>query len=75
MAKLGVRKFQDLIGRTEFLHPREGHHLKAELLNMDGILKSALELRSDVDIRGGSVAQNFRLETRYSGNPKKDGSV
>jgi glutamate synthase (NADPH/NADH) len=64
MAKLGVRKFQDLIGRTEFLHAREGHHLKAELLDMDGILKSAFELRSNVDIRGGSVAQNFRLETR-----------
>jgi hypothetical protein len=31
---------------------------------MDGILKNAFELRSNVDIRGGSVAQNFRLENR-----------
>ena len=65
MAKLGIRKFQDLIGRTEFLRPREGHHLKADLLNMDNILMNASELRSDVDIRGGSVAQNFRLENRF----------
>ena len=64
MAKLGIKKFQDLIGRTEFLRPREGHHLKADLLDMDGILKNAFELRSNVDIRGGSVAQNFRLENR-----------
>ncbi len=66
MAKIGVRKFQDMIGRTEFLHPREGHHLKADLLDMDGILKSATELRSNVNILGGSVSQNFRLENRYN---------
>ena len=65
MAKIGARKFQDMIGRTEFLQPREGHHLKADLLDMDGILKSAFELRSNVNILGGSVVQNFRLENRY----------
>jgi glutamate synthase (NADPH/NADH) len=64
MAKLGIRKFQDLIGRTDFLHPREGHHLKADLMDLEGVLKNALELRSNVDIRGGSVAQNFRLDNR-----------
>lgn len=64
MAKLGVRKFQDLIGRTDFLAQRDGHHLKADLLDLNDMLKNALELRSGVNIHGGSVSQNFRLEAR-----------
>jgi len=46
------------------LAQREGHHLKADLLDLKAVLTDALALRSGVDIRGGTVVQQFRLETR-----------
>ena len=64
MAKLGVRKFQDLIGRTDFLLAKPSDNPKAEMLVFDKILRSALEMRPGVSIHGGSVAQDFDLDKR-----------
>lgn len=64
MASLGIRKFQDLVGRTDFLKIAHGNHEKAKTLNFANILRSALELRPGVNIRGGSVKQDFQLENR-----------
>lgn len=64
MANLGVRKFQDLIGRTDLLKVRENLTTKASTLDMSLLLKNALELRPGVNIVGGSVAQNFELDKR-----------
>lgn len=65
MANLGVRKFQDLIGRTDFLKVRKDISLeKAKTLRLDNILRNALELRPGINIKGGSVKQDFQLENR-----------
>ncbi|XP_015429364.1 PREDICTED: putative glutamate synthase [NADPH] isoform X2 [Dufourea novaeangliae] len=65
MASLGIRKFQDLIGRTDLLRVRKNLTIeKAKTLNLDNILRSALELRPGVNIKGGSVKQDFQLENR-----------
>ncbi|XP_055688026.1 uncharacterized protein LOC129792715 [Lutzomyia longipalpis] len=65
MANLGIRKFQDLIGRTDLLTVRpEVLSEKASSLNFALLLKSALDLRPGTNIIGGSVAQNFELEKR-----------
>ncbi len=65
MAKLGLTKFQQLVGRTDLLRVRDGQGSspsKAKLLNFKALLRNALEMRPGVDIIGGSVAQNFGLE-------------
>lgn len=64
MAKIGVRKFQELIGRTDFLKVTETNHPKAKYLDFGGLLKSALHMRPGVNIVGGSVPQDFELEKR-----------
>lgn len=65
MASLGISKFQDLIGRTDLLKVRENISLeKAKTLNLDNILKKALDMRPGVNIKGGSVRQDFQLELR-----------
>lgn len=64
MANLGVSKFQDLIGRTDFLKPSENRSLKGNMLDLSLLLKPALELRPNTNIIGGSVKQNFELEQR-----------
>lgn len=65
MAKLGVAKVQDLIGRTDLLRVyTQQDNPKAELLQMDAILKNALQLRPGINIMGGSVAQDFQLAKR-----------
>uniref|UniRef100_UPI0014793D12 putative glutamate synthase [NADPH] isoform X1 n=2 Tax=Osmia lignaria TaxID=473952 RepID=UPI0014793D12 len=65
MAHLGVRKFQDLIGRTDFLKVRKDISIeKAKTLRLDNILRNALELRPGINIKGGSVKQDFQLENR-----------
>jgi len=65
MAKLGFRTFQELIGRTDKLRYNPSlSNAKSKLLNFEHMLKNALELRPDVNIRGGSVAQDFSLEDR-----------
>ncbi|XP_076674514.1 uncharacterized protein LOC143372318 isoform X2 [Andrena cerasifolii] len=65
MAGLGISKFQDLIGRTDLLRVRKDITIeKAKTLNLENILRSALQLRPGVDIRGGAVKQDFQLENR-----------
>lgn len=63
MASLGIRKFQDLVGRTDLLQVRESCMDKAKLLDMSQILKNALEIRPGTNIVGGSVPQDFGLES------------
>lgn len=58
MASLGIRKFQDLVGRTDLLRPmKANNNYKASLLNLDLLLKNALEMRPGVQIVGGSKVQ------------------
>ncbi|OXU24667.1 hypothetical protein TSAR_002428 [Trichomalopsis sarcophagae] len=65
MASLGITKFQDLIGRTDLLKVRDDIKIfKAKTLDLSMILRSALELRPGVNIKGGSVKQDFQLEQR-----------
>lgn len=65
MARLGIRKFQDLIGRTDLLRPVDQNpNPKAGYLDFSLILKHALHLRPGVNIRGGSDSQDFQLEKR-----------
>lgn len=64
MSKLGVRTFQELVGRTEFLKQKETTHPKAKYLNLEGMLKNALSMRPGINVVGGSVQQDFELEKR-----------
>ncbi|PZC79711.1 hypothetical protein B5X24_HaOG216019 [Helicoverpa armigera] len=65
MAEVGVRRFQDLIGRTDLLKVRENNdNPKARMLNLSLILKNALHMRPGVNIIGGSKSQDFQLEKR-----------
>ncbi|KAL0891857.1 hypothetical protein ABMA27_015114, partial [Loxostege sticticalis] len=65
MAAVGVRRFQELIGRTDLLKVRENNaNPKARLLNLSLILKNALHMRPGVNIHGGSKSQDFQLEKR-----------
>lgn len=64
MAGLGLRKFQELIGRTDLLQMREDLTHKPALLDLQMLLKSALDLRPGTNIIGGSVKQDFVLEKR-----------
>ena len=65
MARLGFRTFQEMIGRTEKLHfkPKDGNH-KAAQLNFDRVLENALKIHPGVNIVGGSVAQDFGIESK-----------
>ena len=54
---LGVQKLQDLVGRTDLLKVRSDTSDKAGLLNFSAILKSALTMKPNTNIVGGSVAQ------------------
>ena len=65
MANLGIAKFQDLIGRTDLIRTYENNkNLKAKYLHFDAILKNALELRPQTNIKGGSITQDFQLSKR-----------
>lgn len=64
MAGLGLRKFQELIGRTDLLQLRENLSNKPALLDLQMLLKSALDLRPGTNIIGGSIKQDFVLEKR-----------
>ncbi|XP_048520396.1 glutamate synthase [NADH]-like isoform X1 [Dendroctonus ponderosae] len=64
MAKLGVRTYQELIGRTDLLKPLETGTPKAKMLNLNLILQNALHMRPGVNIKGGSKGQDFQLEHR-----------
>lgn len=65
MASLGIRKFQDLIGRTDLLKVYENKaNPKAQMLDYSAILMDALSLRPGTCTIGGSLKQDFALETR-----------
>ncbi|CAH1997917.1 unnamed protein product [Acanthoscelides obtectus] len=64
MAKLGVRTFQELIGRTDLLKVVDAGSPKAKMLNLNLILQNALHMRPGVNIKGGSEKQDFQLEQR-----------
>ncbi|XP_034109012.1 uncharacterized protein LOC117571121 [Drosophila albomicans] len=64
MANLGIRKFQDLIGRTDLLKIASQREAKASNLDLKLLLQPALELRPGTNIVGGSVKQDFQLEKR-----------
>jgi glutamate synthase (NADPH/NADH) len=65
MAKLGIRKFQNLIGRTALLRFKpDPNNPKANLLDYTMILCNALSLRPETNIVGGSVSQDFELDKR-----------
>ena len=65
LAKLGMRRFEELIGRADLLRVRRTNQtFKEASLNYDSILVNAASLRPDVSIRGGSVKQTFGLEKR-----------
>lgn len=64
MAKLGIKKFQQLIGRTDFLGVRKDATKKASTLDLSLLLKNALELRPGTNIFGGSQPQDFGLDKR-----------
>lgn len=64
MASLGIRKFQELVGRTDLLKVRQSSIKKVNTLNFSKILTNALTLRPGTNIVGGSVPQNFELEKR-----------
>lgn len=64
MASLGVRTFQDLIGRTDLIKASENGNFKARTLNLGLVLQNALHLRPGVNIVGGSKAQDFQLNQR-----------
>ncbi len=65
MAKLGFRKFQDMIGRTDKLlfHPKKENN-KALQLDFEKLFKNALKINPGVNIVGGSVAQDFKIESK-----------
>jgi glutamate synthase (NADH) len=65
MAKLGFRKFNELVGRSDKLKVRSGDlNFKEKSLNYESILLDARKLRPGVSIQGGSVKQKFDLEKR-----------
>lgn len=65
MANLGIRKFQELIGRTDLLCVKNDlGNEKACTLDLKMILQNALEMRPNTNIIGGSVKQDFGLEKR-----------
>lgn len=66
MASLGVTRFQQLVGRTDLLRVRDpaaGGPGKARLLDFSAVLRNALDMRPGVNIVGGSLKQDFGLET------------
>lgn len=65
MAKLGFRKFNELVGRTDKIRVKtESQNFKEASMNYDAILLNAQSLRPNVSILGGSVKQVFELEKR-----------
>jgi glutamate synthase (NADPH/NADH) len=65
MANLGIRKFQDLIGRTDLLRVRQDpNNEKSHLLDLKLVLKNALEMRPNTNIVGGSIKHDFQIEKR-----------
>lgn len=65
MASLGIRKFQELIGRTDLLKSnKDPNNEKAHTLDLSLVLQNALELRPNTNIIGGSIKHDFQLDKR-----------
>lgn len=65
MSKLGFRRFDQLIGRTDKLKVREKNLTPKECsLNFENILYSAQKFKTNQNVQGGSVKQTFDLEKR-----------
>lgn len=62
MAALGIRKFQDLVGRTDFLTVRKSDVKKLNTLDFSKILQNALTMRPGTNIIGGSKPVDFELD-------------
>ena len=68
MARLGFRTFQEMIGCTEKLRANPSpDNPKAKLLDFGPILTNALELRPGINVKGGSVQQEFNLKSKLVG--------
>lgn len=63
MASLGIRKFQDLIGRTDLLRASEKRSSKATNLDFSLILKNAQELRPDISIEQQQISSSLNAST------------
>jgi glutamate synthase (NADPH/NADH) len=65
LSKLGYRRLQDVIGRTDLLRFKpDPENPKVALLNYDALLCNALTLRPNTQIVGGSLKQDYQLEKR-----------
>ena len=65
LSKLGMRSMQEAIGRTDLLYANPNPvNKKATLLEFGSLLKNAALLYPTVDIRGGTLKQDFQLENR-----------
>jgi len=65
MSRLGFRTFQEMIGRTDRLCFSPTSLIgKAKLLDFGPVLCNALDLRPGVNIRAGSVAQDYGMHER-----------
>jgi len=65
MSELGFRTFQEMIGRTDRLRFCPTSLIgKAKLLDFEPVLRDALSLRPGVNIRAGTVAQDYSLQER-----------
>ena len=65
LSRLGLRSVQEAIGRTDLLYANPNPvNKKATLLEFGTILLNAALLFPTVDIRGGSLKQDFKLEER-----------
>ena len=72
MAELGVRKFEDLIGRSDLLDPKEGESLRqsrldlSPIISMDGLAKDAPQFCTDLrnePFDKGELAEKMLEET------------
>lgn len=65
LSRLGLRSVQEAIGRTDLLYANPNPvNKKATLLEFGTILLHASNLFPTIDIRGGSLKQDFKLEER-----------
>lgn len=65
LAKIGLRTYQEAVGRTDLLYASPNPlNKKATLLEFEPILRNALLMYPNVNIVGGSIKQDFKFESR-----------
>lgn len=65
LASLGLRSYQEAVGRTDLLYASPNPvNKKATLLEFEPILRNALHGYPNINIIGGSVKQEFKFENR-----------